>query len=190
MQSRAGPVRPSELLRGQPANSSGLVTGGNVWGARYRIPDHPDSNQQQEQDYYSQNVVAGERILPSDAFSKDGDALDKYRIKDESAENTSSGSPITWVVQLRNIPTESGSPIELKISGNTVFYGEGEENVVTTQIASTVNSSSAGTSIALTVPSVGFVFQRNLADSNGLFIRFSAESTGMKFRQQKVEFSD
>jgi len=187
MQSRAPAVRPSELLRGQAANASGLVTGGNAWGARYRTSEQ-DNNQSQYQQLYSQSssVDSGEPIRPSEAFKGDGDALAKYRIKDENEENGPVTSDSKWEIQLRNIPA---GPVELFVSGKSVLSIDGTNNLTTT-VNATTPSGTGDIPFLLRIPSAGFTFSRNLSAGNGTYIRFSVENTGMKFRQQKGKFTD
>jgi len=154
--------------------------GGNAWGARYRTDPEP-----QQQQYSNSTVVAGERVRPSEVFDKSGDALDKYRIKDPE-QDTAVGT--SWEIHLVNLPAGPGSSIELTVGGKQLFQGEGQNGVVHAMLTSTPASDSA--SFLLKIPFVNFVFSRDLSAANGTFVRFAVEPSGMKFRQQKSQFTE
>jgi len=178
-QKTAPSQKPSDLLRGhsapQPSTSG-------PWGSKYSQPpayqQQPPQQIQQPrvQSYHRPGVVENEStVVPSEAFSKKGSDLDKYRIKE-----------VNWEVYLIDIPATPTHPVKLENDGKLVFSSDGENGKINC-IVSVKGQDDAV--FHLKIPAVNFNLLRDLKSSAGTYISFSVQSNELNFQQQSSPFS-
>jgi len=142
---------------------------------KYRVKDDQEEEEQQ-----ITNKPTGNR--------GGDDVLDKYRVKnEETGGDGGDGGESNWTIQLRNLSTEPGMPVQVLVNGSVILENEGQDGVVNLD---TVVSPGIDIQLSIVVPAVNLNITRDVKTAQGNFIRLTLEPSGAKFKQQKQAFAD
>jgi len=127
------------------------------------------------------------RIDPTSAPSSNSDRPNVFQGAHQSHGQAQEGSDELWHLQLSNLPSDRGLPVQVFVNGRSVFSSEGFNGVVTS-LVSTECVGDERTEFLLKLPAVNFELRREITSLNGRYIKFDATPGGMKFVQQAKPF--